>query len=137
MFLRILVGVLLLLHGLIHAVLAVVPNPRAAEPVVATFFSGFAGSWLTSRLSGTTLKTVAIVLAIVAGVGFFLAGLAVFDRLVPHDWWRTLAIASSVVSLLLCLLYWNTYLIAGVVVALGIIVVLGILRWPAEAVLGY
>jgi len=136
-FLRILIGVLLLLHGLIHAVLAVVPNPKAAEPVVATFFSGFAGSWLTNRLSGGTLKTIAIVLAVVAGVGFFLAGLAMFDRLVPHDLWRILAIASSVVSLLLCLLFWNTYLIAGPVAALGIIVVLGLLRWPTEAVLGY
>ncbi|HUW13651.1 MAG TPA: hypothetical protein VM537_28265 [Anaerolineae bacterium] len=137
MFLRILIGALLLLHGAIHAVLAVVPNPNAAEPVVATFFSGFAGSWLTSRLSGTTLKTIAIALAVVAAVGFLLAGLAMFDRLVPHTWWRTLAIVSSVVSLLLCLLFWNTYLIAGVVVALGVVVVLGILRWPAEAILGY
>ena len=137
MFLRILVGVLLLLHGLIHGVLAVIPNPNAAQPVAATFFSAWAGPWLTGRLSGGTLKTIAIALAVIAGVGFFLAGLAMFDRLLPHDWWRTLAIASSVVSLVLCVLFWNSYLIVGPVVAVGIIVALGFVHWPTEAALGY
>jgi hypothetical protein len=136
-FLRIVVGVLLLLHGVIHAIMAVVPNTKDAEPAVATFFSGSAGAWLTSRLSGSTLKIIAVVLAIAAAIGFFLAGLAMFDRLVPHAWWRTLAIVSSVVSLFLCALFWNRYLIAGPVVALGIIVVVGILHWPTESILGY
>ena len=137
MVLRTLIGVLLLLHGVIHGILAVIPNPNANEPVAATFFSGFAGPWLTGRLSGSTLRTIAIALAVLAGVGFLLAGLAMFDRLVPHDWWRTLAIASSVVSMVLCLLFWNNYLIVGPVVALGIIVALGFVHWPTEALLGY
>ena len=47
------------------------------------------------------------------------AGLAMFGILLPHDWWRALAIASSVVSLVLCALFWNTYLIVGPVVAVG------------------
>ena len=60
-----------------------------------------------------------------------------FNFLLPHDWWRTLAVASSVVSLVLCALFWNGYLIVGPVVVVGIIVVLGFAHWPAEAVLGY
>ena len=137
MFLRILIGVLLILHGVIHGILAVMPNPNAAEPVVATFFSEWAGQWLRGLLSGNALQIIAIVLAAIAGVGFIAAGLSMFDVLLPHDWWRTLAIASSVVSLILCVLFWNTYLMVGPVVAIGIIVVVGLLKWPTEAMLGF
>ena len=78
------------------------PNPNTAKPVVATFFSEWAGQWLRGMLSGSALQIIAIVLAVIAGVGFIAAGLAMFDFLLPHDWWRALAIASSVVSLILC-----------------------------------
>jgi len=125
------------LHGVIHGVLAMLPNPEAEKPVVATFFTGWAGSWLRNLLSGGALQVIALVLAVVAGIGFLAAGLAMFDLLLPHDWWRALAIAASVVSLVLCALFWYTYLIVGPVVAISIIVVVGLLRWPTEAMLGY
>ena len=137
MFLRILIGVLLLLHGVIHGILAVVPNPEADKPVAATFFSEWAAPWLRGLLSGGALQVIALVLAVVAGLGFIAAGLAMFDVLLPHEWWRALAVAASVVSLVLCVLFWNTYLIVGPVVAIAIIVVVGLLRWPTEAMLGY
>ena len=137
MFLRVLIGILLLLHGLIHGVLAIAPNPRAAQPVAATFFSVWAGPWLTDRVSGGALKSVALVLAAVAAIGFLLAGWAMFDRLIPHIWWRPLAIASAMISLLLCALFWDRYLIMGPVVAIGVIVALALFRWPTEALLGY
>ena len=137
MFLRILIGVLLVLHGLIHGILAVLPNPDAAKPVAATFFSEWARPWLQSGFSDRTLQMIAIALAAIAGVGFLTAGLALFGLILPHDWWRALAIASSVVSLVLCVLFWNVYLIVGPVVAIGIIVVLGFLHWPAEAALRF
>jgi hypothetical protein len=137
MLLRILIGILLILHGLINGILAVMPNPNAAKPVAATFFSEWASPWLRSALSGRALQTIAIVLAVIAGAGFIAAGLAMLGILVPHDWWRALAIASSVVSLVLCALFWNTYLVVGPVVAVGIIVVVGLLHWPTEALLGY
>jgi hypothetical protein len=136
-FLRILTGVLFLLHGVIHGILAVIPNPNAAKPVAATFFSEWASSWLLGGLSGRTLQAIAIVLAVIAGAGFFAAGLAMFDFVLPHDWWRPLAIASSVLSLVLCALFWNVYLIVGPVVAVGIIVALGFVHWPTETALAY
>jgi len=137
MLLRILIGVLLVLHGVIHGILAVIPNPDAAKPVAATFFSEWARSWLQSGLSGRALQTIANALAVIAGVGFLAAGLSMFDLILPHDWWRALAIASSVVSLVLCALFWNVYLIVGPVVAVGIIVALVFVHWPTEAALGY
>jgi hypothetical protein len=105
MLLGILIGVLLILHGLIHGVLAVMPNPNATKPVAATFFSERANPWLRGTLSSRALQATAIVLAAGAGAGFISAGLAMFGFLLPHDWWRALAIASSVVSLMLCALF--------------------------------
>jgi hypothetical protein len=137
MFLRNAIGILLLLHGVIHGILAVLPNPEAAKPVVARFYSDWAGSWLLGGLPGGVLQIISIVLAAVAGIGFLAAGLSMFGALFPHDWWRTLAIASAVVSLLLGVLFWKSDLIAGPVVAIGIIVALGIIRWPTESILGY
>jgi hypothetical protein len=137
MFLRILIGVLLIVHGVIHGILAVIPNPNAAEPVAATFFSEWASPWLQNRISAGTLQIIAIVLAVIAGVGFLAAGLAMFDILLPHDWWRALAIVSSVVSLLLCAIFWHVYLIVGPVVAVSIILVVGFVHWPTEAILGF
>ena len=84
--LRILIGVLLVLHGAIHGILAVLPNPDAAEPVAATFFSEWASPWLKSRLSGRAPQTIAIALAVIAGVGFFAPGLAMFDFILPHEY---------------------------------------------------
>ena len=137
MSLKNLIGALLVLHGVLHAILAVLPNPNAAEPGAATFFSEWAASWLRGRLSGRALQTIAIALAVIAGVGFLAAGLAMFGALLPHDWWRALSIASSAVSLVLCVLFWNVYLIVGPVVAVVIIVALGFAHWPTEAALGY
>jgi hypothetical protein len=137
MFLRILIGVLLLLHGVIHGILAVIPNPEADQPAAATFFSEWAAPWLQGLLSSGALRIIALVLAVIAGIGFIAAGLAMFDVLLPHDWWRALSVAASVVSLVLCALFWNSYLIVGPVVAIAIIVVVGLLKWPAEAMLGY
>ncbi len=55
-----------MLHGVIHWLLAVMPNPGAVEPAVATFFSEWAKPWLRSSLSPGAIQTVAIVLAVIA-----------------------------------------------------------------------
>jgi len=59
---KIVVAVFLILHGLVHGILAMVPSPNADEPVFATFFSN---SWLLSRLgfSESAGKLLAFVLA--------------------------------------------------------------------------
>ena len=50
MFLRVSLGILLLFHGFVHVVLAFIPNPNDAEPVLANFYAGYAANWLTNRL---------------------------------------------------------------------------------------
>jgi hypothetical protein len=62
---------------------------------------------------------------------------------VPHEWWRTLAIVSAVVSLVALALFWNAfiYLFPHKVgaIAVNVAVLVGLLwaNWPSEADIGY
>lgn len=127
---RTIVAVFLVLHGLVHSILAMVPSPNTPDAGVATFFPGL-GSWLLTRLglSESTTKTSAILLAVIATLGFIAAGLALFGILVPFDWWRILAIASAAVSLLLVLAFWDMYLIVGLLIDVVVLVTLLFTKW--------
>lgn len=124
------VAIFLILHGLTHSILAMVPSPNTPGAGVATFFPGL-GSWLLTRLglSESTTKTSAILLAVIATLGFAAAGLALFGILVPFDWWRALAIASAAVSLLLVLIFWDLYLIVGLLIDGAVLVTLLLTKW--------
>lgn len=121
----------LLLHGLVHGILAMVPDPNTPEAAFATFFSR---SWLLAGLGlpESAGRVIAIVLAAAATIGFIAAGLALLDILVPFDWWRALAIASAAVSLLLLVIFWNLYLIVGVAIDVVILVTLIFTDWTPE-----
>ena len=125
------VAIFLILHGLVHAILALVPDPNTLGAGFATFFSR---SWLFSGLglSPSTGRPIAILLAAIAAIGFVAAGLALLGFLVPFDWWRSLAIASAVVSLLLLVVFWNTYLIVGILIDIAILVTLIFFNWRPE-----
>jgi hypothetical protein len=63
--------------------------------------------------------------------------------LVPHEWWRMLAIVSAVVSLIALVLFWNAfiYLFPHKVgaIAVNVAVLVGLLwaNWPSEADIGF
>jgi hypothetical protein len=125
------VAIFLILHGLVHAILAMVPNPKEPGSGFATFFSQ---SWLLSGLGlpQSAGRSIAILLAAIATIGFIAAGLALLNILVPFDWWRSLAIASAVVSLLLLVVFWNTYLIVGILIDVTILIALLVFNWTLE-----
>jgi hypothetical protein len=127
---RTIVAIFLILHGLTHSILAMMPSPNASEPSFAMFFPGL-GSWLSDRLalSESVSKTIAILLSVIATIGFIVAGLALFDVLVPFDWWRALAIASAVISLLLVLIFWDMYLIVGLLIDAVVLITLLFTKW--------
>ncbi|MGD8398217.1 MAG: hypothetical protein PVG11_05120, partial [Anaerolineae bacterium] len=59
------------------------------------------------------------------------------------DWWRTLAVASSVISLVALLLYWDALIflfphkVGALAVNVATLVCLLVLSWPSEADLGF
>ena len=126
--LRTLVAVFVMLHGLVHAILAMVPSPKAPNQGFAMFLFG-EGSWLLPGLTKSTGQTITITAAMIATIGFVAAGLALFGVLIPFDWWPALAIGSAVVSLLLLGAFWDMNLIVGLLIDGALLVTLLLTDW--------
>jgi hypothetical protein len=101
-------------------------------------------SWLLTNLLGSTLSRIlCVALYGAALLGFLGAALAVVGWGVPHAWWRTLAVASAVISLVALLLFWNALIflfphkVGALAVNLATLVCLLALNWPTEADLGF
>ena len=122
------VAIFLILHGLTHGIMAMVPSPTAPDAGFATFYSGI-GSWLFTGLSESASKKTAIPLSVVAMAGFVAAGLALAGILVPFAWWRALAIGAAAVSLLLVVIFWTPYLIVGLLIDLAVLATLLLTAW--------
>jgi hypothetical protein len=103
-----------------------------------------ANSWLLTRLLRNTIaRVIGFILFTVALIGFLGAALGLMDWLVPHEWWRSLAVTSAVVSLVAIVLFWNALVslfpnkIGAIGVDLAVLIGLLLVDWPTEAQLGY
>lgn len=114
----------LLVHGLIHLGIWMMPKP--ADPQKSPFDPW--RSWVAGdrRVLAQVLAAVAAVLFLGAGAG-----------LIGHaDWWRTLTVAASAISLLLMALYFHPWLSLGVGINAGLIAAIVWLDWPSRALVG-
>jgi len=119
---RIVIGVLLMIHGFAHWQITTGWGKLTADSVVLRAV-GLGDSALASL--GTALWVVAL-------FSFNLAGIGVFAG---QGWWRTLAISAAVVSLLVMGLFWQPSFILGAAVDVGILVALLWAHWPTPALL--
>jgi hypothetical protein len=138
MTLRIIIAAVLFIHGIGH-IMGVLPALQVGD--VAGWNSR---SWLLTPLIGETASRIlSAVLFLMALIGFLASALALMSWLVPHEWWRTLAVVSAVISLVTVVLFWNAFvaLVPNKVGALGVdiavLVCLLVLNWPSEADIGY
>ena len=136
--LRALLAVVLLIHGIGH-VMGVMPALG-----LSTVEGWNSRSWLLTPILGETISRIlSIILFLAALVGFVASSLALLGWLLPHDWWRTLAVVSSVVSIVTIILFWNAFVaffpnkIGALGVDIAALVCLLVLNWPTEAMLGY
>jgi hypothetical protein len=104
--LRVLLGVFVIAHGLVTAVIWVVPAKEDA-PFQAT------KSWLLGEV-----RWLGIALALVASAGFVLAGVG---YLAHQSWWGVFAIGAGSVALVLMTLYFNPWLLVGIAISAGIL----------------
>ena len=136
--LRALVAVVLFIHGIGH-VMGVIPALQLTD------IKGWnSRSWLLTPILGETIsRFLSIILFLVALAGFVASSLALLGWVVPHDWWRTLAVVSAVISIVTIALYWNAFVaffpnkVGALGVDIAVLVCLLVLNWPTEAMLGY
>ena len=101
-------------------------------------------SWLLTDLMGeTAARFINVTLFAAALIGFLGAALGLMGWGVPHDWWRTLAVVSAVISLAAVVLYWNALIffiphkVGALSVSIATLVCLLWLHWPTEADIGF
>src|SRR5215213_9949540 len=108
---RLLGGLFLLAHGLLH-VAVWVPRPPANVPFDTS----------RSPIFGN-VRGAAISLSLLAALLFVVAGVAV---LLHAAWWAPVAIAAAAVSVLLILLTFSPWLLAGLAIDIIIIFILAL-----------
>ena len=135
---RIMVAVLLVLHGLITAAQSAtsfgsssgVANPKW----LAWWPTPLGKSWL--GVEGSFLGILAGFLWLLAGAALVAAGFGLFGFIVPAAWWRVLAGAGAVLSLVLFAVYAHPFYAIGIAADLAILIALLWLRFPSPQVLG-
>src|SRR5688572_9620665 len=119
---RILIGVLLIVHGLIVAGQAAggtwIQNPAWLQ----WWPTALGQSWLlhTLRLERAPWAWLAAGAWLVGGILLVAAGLAVVGVVVPRELWRSLASAGAMLSLVVLLSYWHPFTTLGLALSTGI-----------------
>ena len=128
----------LIAHGLVHAGLAAAPNPNDPDAKPGAFFTSISRSWLLPQLglNAAAVQWIGIILVALATLGFVFAGLGVFGIAGLTAVWRTVAVVSACVSLLLLALFWHPWLIVGVLIDVGLLIALLWAKWPSVELIG-
>jgi hypothetical protein len=130
--LRIIFGVFILLHGLVH-LLYVGQSARLFELQPGLVWPD--GSWAFSRLFGDeATRTLASILYGLAAIGFVVGGIGIFVR---QAWWRPAILVSAAFSAAIIILFWDGGMQRlddkggiGLLINLAILAALLILQWP-------
>jgi hypothetical protein len=108
---RVAVGIVLVVHGLIHpGIYGPPPGPDSPWDTRR--------SWLFAGLSASGRRAVAIGLASVAAAVYLVAGIAL---LAGAGWWAPAAVVASLVSLVLLVGYFHPWLSLGIVIDVAVI----------------
>ena len=129
---RIIVGVFLILHGLVH-LLYFGQSARFFE--LQPGMTWPVGSWAFSKFLGDkAARTVASILCVLAALGFIIGAVGL---LASQSWWRAAAVISAVLSAVLYILFWNGRLQhldhqggIGVLLDAAILIAVLVFRWP-------
>ncbi len=132
MLLRLIVGVFVVLHGLVH-LLYFGQSRRLFELQPDMVWPD--GSWAFSRLLGKeATRWLAAIACLLATIGFVVGGAAI---LLGQAWWRPVAVGAAAFSAIIWLLFWdgtgqklaNQGAIA-LLINLAILVLVTVFQWP-------
>lgn len=121
-FMKTLVGLFLIAHGLIHASYL---TPKPDDP---KYPFDFTKSWF-ANIVGDASKPLGITLALLVVVCFGLAGLGVLGVPGLESNWELLTTAGAILSTLLLVLFWHPWLALGLVINAVLLYGLHRLNW--------
>jgi hypothetical protein len=134
---RILIGLLLIVHGLISVFQAPGAFGRGtANPAWTSWWPTPLGrSWLLKIVGweNTATSWLAASLWVVAGLCFLGAAFGLFAN---QEWWRTLAVIGALISLLVLAVYFHPFYVPVIVLNAGIAIALVWFRWPTSHLVG-
>ena len=90
-------------------------------------------SWLSPELGDNPLRWLFVAAWLVVGIGFVVAGVGVLQQ---QGWWRTLAVASAVISLLVAALFVQGPPFNAAVFDVVILAALLWAHWPSATLIG-
>jgi len=93
----------------------------------------FVKSWPSPALTDSPLKWLFVVVWLVAMIGYFAAGIGLLQM---QGWWRTSAIAASIIPLVVAVLYIQGAPLNAAVADVVILVALLLLGWPSVEIVG-
>ncbi len=136
--LKIALAIFIIAHGLVHAILAIAPNPADPSAKPGAFFTTAERSWLLPQfgLNASTIQWIGVILVGLSTLGFILAGLGIFGITGLSTIWRTVAIFSAILSLLLLITFWHPWLTVGVLIDIVTLVALLVVNWPSVDLVG-
>jgi len=136
--LKISLEIFIISHGLVHAILSAAPNPADATSKPGAFFTAAERSWLLPQLglNAATVQWIGISLVVLSTFGFVLAGLGIFGVAGLNTIWWTLAIISAIFSLTLLIIFWHSWLPAGVLIDVAVLVASIWVKWPVKDIIG-
>ena len=130
---RLIIGVFLLLHGLVHLLYA---GQSARLFELETGLTWPDGSWTFTRLLGaTTTRALASTVFVLLAVGFVASGAGLMLR---QPWWEPVVVVTAAAAVLFTLLFWDgrTQMLdgkgaIGLLISLAILVAVQVAHWPA------
>jgi hypothetical protein len=134
---RIVLGLFLIAHGLIHFSLTTLPAATPGGPATP-FWPGWwradsGSTWLVTvtGMNNSAVRAFGGLLCIAVTVGFVLAGLGLMGVPLLDEWWRALAVASAAFALPLFVLFWHPWLVLGAALNISVLVSLLWANWPS------
>jgi len=138
--LRWVVGGVLMLHGLGHGGAVAALAWINGRPGTDTGAWSAARAWAVPSLGADSATLIASAFWIVSLAGFAVAALSFWGVLVPVEWWRPMAVAAALVSIVGIVVFFGTWPTFNTLAALGVnaavLVAVLWLRWPPEATFG-
>ena len=138
--LRLILAGVLFVHGIGHF-LGIMAALQLGTANVEGWTSDL--SLLTGIVNNKISRALCFVLFFAALLLSVSAGMALMGWLIPHEWWRLLAIVSAAISSLTLILFWNAFpslipnKLGALIVDIAIFVLLIWQRWPTETAIGY